>query len=626
MVGPPGVGKSRLAAELLSRQRPVPVADLDIEAIGERRCVVLLDGCEQDIDEYARLATELLTQCPNVRIVATGREALLVPGEVRFPVGPLPPADAVALFRHDTAPDVAERICAQLDGLPLAIEAAARLRPSPAELLPAVLDDQRLRAAIDRGHDGLTPRERRVFRTLAMLPGWFDLRTAGAVCDLDPTRCAATVAALVAKSLVVADDGRYRLLAPIREYARERLAAAGEVAVTELRMVHGLSVIAREFTEPVFTPAGRHEQLIGLVDLLEFAADSAARLGRPVLPLVTTLAICLWINGETARGLTLLKDTLDHADADPHDRCVALTHAGWLASADGDRDEALVLAERAVEVAVSTGERHLLGRSLNVLAAVHLARGELASARATYEVCLDQLDAPMDKATCLHNLAWAVLQDGDRELADELVNRALPIYRLYAEPPKLPALLHTAGTVAVLRGDLARAESLFTEGLRSAPDNVYETPYLVEGLAVVAARTERPERALRLVGGATTLRTTDDPRWAPMVRAAEDLARQVVHAPTAHAAVAGGASLERDQIIAYAVHDEWLLPTESDSPLTAREREIAALVARGDTNRQIARIVGVSERTVEAHLARIREKLGLRTRTQVVAWSMSVGA
>ncbi len=55
--------------------------------------------------------------------------------------------------------------------------------------------------------------------------------------------------------------------------------------------------------------------------------------------------------------------------------------------------------------------------------------------------------------------------------------------------------------------------------------------------------------------------------------------------------------------------------------LTRREREVALLVARGLTNRQISTKLSISERTAGNHVARILSKLGLRSRTQIASWA-----
>ncbi|MFK8912174.1 ATP-binding protein, partial [Streptomyces sp. YS-3] len=215
--------------------------------------LLVLDNCEHVVDAAARLAETLLTRCPGLRVLATSREPLGVPGERVRPVEPLPPDPAYRLFTErartvrpdfDPAddPDAIAEICRRLDGLPLAIElAAARLRLLAPRQIADRLDDrfrlltsgsrtvlprqQTLRAVVDWSWELLDEGERAVLRRASVFAGGWDLAAAQAVCG--PTD---DLAALVDKSLVVAapepDTGqmRYRLLETIHEYAAERAA------------------------------------------------------------------------------------------------------------------------------------------------------------------------------------------------------------------------------------------------------------------------------------------------------------------------------------------------------------------------------------------------------------------
>ncbi|MFD7020023.1 ATP-binding protein [Streptomyces sp. NPDC059928] len=219
--------------------------------------LLVLDNCEHVIDAAARLAETLLTHCPNLRILATSREPLGVPGEAVRPVGPLPPAPAHRLFAERARtvrpgfdpgadPEAVAEICRRLDGLPLAIElAAARLRMLTARQIADRLDDrfrlltsgsrtvlprqQTLRAVVDWSWDLLEEPERTVLRRASVFAGGWDLAAAQAVCGSTDD-----LAALVDKSLVIAvpaDDGsgmRYRMLETIHEYAAERAAETPE--------------------------------------------------------------------------------------------------------------------------------------------------------------------------------------------------------------------------------------------------------------------------------------------------------------------------------------------------------------------------------------------------------------
>ncbi|MFD4131819.1 ATP-binding protein [Streptomyces goshikiensis] len=299
LTGPGGSGKTRLAehaaaahpepawlVELARLDHPDAVPDAVLSALGLRETVLVarektvpedptalllehcahraptllvLDNCEHVIGAAAELAERLLTHCPGIRILATSREPLGVPGESVRPVEPLPPAPAHRLFadRGSAArpgftpaedPDAVAEICARLDGLPLAIElAAARLRLLTPRQIADRLDDrfrlltsgsrtvlprqQTLRAVVDWSWDLLDAPERTVLRRLSVFAGGCDLAAAEAVCadDTGALDVADTLGSLVDKSLVLADPTptgmRYRMLETIHEYAADRAAA-----------------------------------------------------------------------------------------------------------------------------------------------------------------------------------------------------------------------------------------------------------------------------------------------------------------------------------------------------------------------------------------------------------------
>ncbi|MBA2948716.1 AfsR/SARP family transcriptional regulator [Streptomyces himalayensis] len=231
------------------------------EHCARRRMLLILDNCEHVVDAAAHLVEHLLERCPELRILATSREPLGVPGELLRPVEPLPLPVALRLladrgaaarpgFRIDSdeeAAAAAAEICRRLDGLPLAIElAAARLRMLTLRQIADRLDDrfrllssgsrtvlprqQTLRAVVDWSWDLLDEDERAVLRRLSVFAGGCDLAAAEAVCGAAALQA---IGSLVDKSLVVAapsagGDMRYRLLETVAEYAGERLDEAGE--------------------------------------------------------------------------------------------------------------------------------------------------------------------------------------------------------------------------------------------------------------------------------------------------------------------------------------------------------------------------------------------------------------
>jgi len=329
LTGPGGVGKTRLAAEASARlagtsagpawfaglapvsdPSEVPYAVLDAlglreraiarrgaEAAGagladplDRACaalaaadaVLILDNCEHVIEAAASLAARLLADCPRVRIMATSREPLRIPGETLWVVAPLPvpPIEATpSSMEISSSPAVrllsdratavlpgfaleagnaaaVARICRALDGMPLAIELAAPwLRTLPPAQLAERLDDrfalltggsrtalprhQTLRAVIDWSWNLLSEPERVLARRLAVFPGGAALEAAERVCadaELPPAAVLPALSGLVSKSILHTADGpggagpRYLMLETVRAYGLERLAEAGEEA------------------------------------------------------------------------------------------------------------------------------------------------------------------------------------------------------------------------------------------------------------------------------------------------------------------------------------------------------------------------------------------------------------
>ncbi|MFK0259477.1 AfsR/SARP family transcriptional regulator [Streptomyces sp. NPDC090445] len=295
-----GLRENTLVAREKTAADDDPAARL-VELCADRRLLIVLDNCEHVIGAAAELAELLLTHCPGIRILATSRELLGVPGETVRPVDPLPSdpshrlfADRAAAvqpgFTRDGDPAAVTEICDRLDGLPLAIElAAARLRLLTPRQIADRLDDrfrlltsgartalprqQTLRAVVDWSWDLLDDDERTVLRRLSVFVGGCDLPAAEAVCidgdgdgdGGDALDVAGLLGSLVDKSLVVATpdpdpDGhgmRYRMLETIREYAAERAAAhASDRHATAARHAAHFLALAEE-AEPLLRGAAQ---------------------------------------------------------------------------------------------------------------------------------------------------------------------------------------------------------------------------------------------------------------------------------------------------------------------------------------------------------------------------------
>jgi predicted ATPase/class 3 adenylate cyclase len=258
-----------------------PLVDTLTAQLQSRQTLMVIDNCEHLLASCAELIAPLLQGSAHLRILATSREALAVPGEVIMPVPPLavPPEatdlaalgefSAVRLFMDRalavrlsfaiTPANMAAviEIVTRLDGIPLALElAAARVKLLSAEQIAGRLSDrfrllsgggrtvlprqQTLRGAIDWSYDLLEEQERALLRRLAVFAGSWTVEAAMAVCSdarVEAEDVLDLLGRLVDKSLVVVMEGveenRFELLETIRQYGRERLLEAGEANLIE---------------------------------------------------------------------------------------------------------------------------------------------------------------------------------------------------------------------------------------------------------------------------------------------------------------------------------------------------------------------------------------------------------
>ena len=694
VTGPGGAGKSRLALEAARRagtaypdgiffvelasirdpaliteviaaaagvpERPgAELADTLADAFGVRRILLLVDNCEHLVRGCGPLLETLLHRCPRLAVLATSQEALGIPGEATCPIGTLglPPhtgdrrsalrSDAVRLFVEraravlpafeltDELTPMVVRICTRLDGLPLALELAARwLRTISPDRLLAVLDggglvdapssaelrrDTSIRASVAWSHALATPAERVVLRRLSVFSGAFDSDAASAVCGEDAEQA---IAGLAAKSLLIpAGTGRFRLLEPVRRFAAEQLVAAGEDVTTHDRLLELLVRLASPLVTDLHLPAELRARLTAERDTLAQAVDSALKCSDERAVLLAVALARVWReSGYPARAIQLIEQVLDRQAPTAH-RVLASSEGALLLMRAGDPERAATLAGQAVALGRAEPDAAVLGRALGVRAGTAEALGDLASAlehRREQVAILRTAGEPRHTAAALNDLAWTATQAGDHDLAAQSLAEALPVLRADPHAP-LFVTLHTRATLALVTGDIDSAERDLVEalGCPECPDD--NVVYCAEGLAIVAARRDQADRALRLSGAAAGIRErcriVPEPWWQNLVSEANDRASARLSRAAARSALAAGGRLDVTQAVAFA-----LGMGGAPSPLTARELQVAELVAQGLGNALIARRLAISERTVVAHLGRIREKLGLPTRTQIAVW------
>ncbi|MGZ4289338.1 MAG: BTAD domain-containing putative transcriptional regulator [Gaiellaceae bacterium] len=468
LTGPPGVGKSRLAVEtarslehecpdgiwlvefaragspddavrLLARAVDVRGADPLARVTSRLRdaeALVVLDACEHVLEEAARIASTLLAECSQVRILATSREALRVAGEVRIPVAPLG-STAVELFLERAraarpgfeadaeAVALATEIARRVDGLPLAIElAAARVNVlGLAELVsilerraallrdsPAAADPSRtaLQELVEWSYDLLHGDEKTVLQQLAVHRGGASLASLAAVAathDLDEATVAYLVAALVDKSIVSASfaggTARYDMLDTVREYVLERLAESDGLVAARRAQAEYFAGLADEARVGLRGPEWlRWQSRLELENdnlwaALAYALDSrdgavAVRLG--------TLGWYFALADRISEGRRFVDLTLSVTtdDAPGELRIEQLADLCYLATEELDLSGALAAGERAVSVAANAATGWQLGFAHLMLALAVAQAGDVERAATTTYDASEAFEAAED--------------------------------------------------------------------------------------------------------------------------------------------------------------------------------------------------------------------------------------
>ena len=691
-----------IAAVLGVREQPdrTPSVGL-VNALRARQLLLIMDGCEHLVEACAELAEILLRACPDLRILATSREALGIAGEATFrvpplslPAGPAHPERATAseAFRlfvdratlalptfELTIRDVAavERICKRLDGIPLAIElAAARVAVLSPEQIETRLDDRfrlltggsrtaprrtrSLQGLFDWSHDLLDGRERLLFRRLAVFAGGWTLEAAESVCagdGLAPADVLDLLSGLVTKSLVMSSDRgdgfRYRQLETIREYATEKLRSAGE-ETTLRRLLCQWAVALAERAEPELEGArqvawlGRlDEEHDNFVAALAWAVECGdAELGLRLATALTPFWEARSLIGEGRRWLAELltgRDVAPTCDVDARLRARALIAAGRLAINAGDHAAAQAHLTRARDIAQALSDRPARADVAYGLGYLARVRGDYPAAREHLQDALAafrELGDTARTADTLVSLGVAAYFQGDLSAARALYEDGLVAYQAVGNRRGMAKALNDLGEVALEEGELAAARRFEEESLTIArevgePERV---AFALAALAGVAAAQGKAERALRLGAATTSIgEAIGEPFSAAWLLRFErwlEPAWQRLSAEAGATAWSDGRTLSMERAIEYALQagSEPVHRVGADrvgrvdaAPLSPRELEVAQLVARGLTNRQIAQALVVTEGSAANHVHRVLTKLGLKTRTQVAAWAVERG-
>jgi non-specific serine/threonine protein kinase len=538
----------------------------------------------------------------------------------------------------------------------------------------APLRHQTLRATLDWSYTLLSTEEQILFRRLSVFAGGFSLDAAEGMCPVENERGEGfgrddvfdLLSHLVIKSLVIVSlqpnseqTSRYRLLEIVRQYGHEWLQKLGEMS--ELQQHHTQYYLALAEVEwPKLVGAQQAEWLAQMDtehdNLRAALAWSHSPAGDPELGLRLAAALCWfwWTHGHHSEAQQWLKRALAGSPpARTRARAQALCWAGIFgAGTQGDFGQAAAFLEESLALSQELHDRGEMSWAFVNLARVAEQNGDSARAALLAEqgVSLSrELGDAWYIAQALERLGEVVRLQGDSRRATTLYEESLALSLERGDKRNIAVVLHNLGHVKLQQGDLHQAEAYFEDSLALAQEISDERRIVMclEGLASLADQAGLFEHAAPLFGAAQALRS----RLGAPFEAADLVAynqhvqhvRAMLGEAVSRKAWAEGQHMSQAEAIRYAqglsTHLANSRPRSSRDVaklhklrirqefggLTAREREVVALIVQGKTNREIANLLVVSERTVDKHVGQILSKLGFRARAQVAAWAVEKG-
>jgi predicted ATPase/DNA-binding CsgD family transcriptional regulator len=656
----------------------------------------VVDAASQlaDLLAHCPRLTLLVTSRESLRI-AGEQEFPVPPLALPEPVQPLTLAElagyeAIALFlqrAHGVAPDftltednapVIAELCVRLDGLPLAIElAAARIKVlSPQALLEkldnrlAILSTERrdvperlrtMRNAISWSHDLLTPSEQAVFRRLSVFAGGCIFEAAEAVLTAPYTAgdnerqseinidSLASISSLIEKSLLQPSDHangtpRFRMLETVREFGLEQLATSGEWDPAHRRLAEWCQSLAETSYYALLGP--QHRQWLARLDAehnnmraaLAWALDSGeAEIAQRIAFRLSTF---WFVRGHQSEGLlwaerTLASSTVTSIKA----RAGAMNVTAYLTWARGDDERATQLWAEAMPLNRQVEGPKDLARSLYSAGLAAEDRGDHDQARRLQEeaLVLCQQSGETVFAAHVRNALGQIIyrQFGDLNRADAHFTEALHQFRELGDAFGAGLAIANRGRIARDRGDYEQATAMYAEALALHWDNGERghTARCLNGLGIVAALADQPERAAHLCGAAEAMRETIGapvPRYRGQHEHAMGLARDTLGEQAFAAAWAAGRSLSIVDAVRNALSG---LPEPSQDDrvrtppcgITPRELEVLRLLREGLTNREIGARLYISPRTAQTHVQHVYAKLGVESRAEAAAYAVEHG-
>jgi predicted ATPase len=571
LAGLPGGADPALIAQTIAmtlgvpEERDRPMLQTLSDFLVGKPLLLILDNCEHLLTGCAALVDQLLSTSTALRVMATSRERLNLSAELPFRVPSLAVPERVAEQNLEKSPEnydsvklfverakvqrpdfmvtrlnapILASLCRRLDGIPLAIElAAARIGAMPLDVLERRLDHcfriltggdrasplrhQTLRSTIDWSYDLLEEKQKELLERLSVFADGCRLEAAEQVCaehGIEEWEVLDLLTSLVEKNLVVFEEqeeqGRYRLLETIRQYAAEKLLEGGQRERFQERHQRFYLALAEE-AEPHLkgTQQGEwlwrleteHENLRAALNRSLLEPDSGA-----VLRFCGLLCLFWWRRGHLSEGRQWCAWALEKTSAAARvpERAQALSGAGSLAYLQGDYTAArtfyeqsilllreiedrsglarsliglgnvisnqndyvgaLALYEQSRALCEEIGDRRGLAASLQGLGGVTFAQGEDVSALSWYQqafIIFQEIGDRSNAANSLRSVGWGTFKQGQYAAAQPYFAESLAICRERGDRSGIAYSLRGLGDVAHAQGDSQTARPLYAESL-----------------------------------------------------------------------------------------------------------------------------------------------------------------
>jgi predicted ATPase/DNA-binding CsgD family transcriptional regulator len=559
--------------------------------------------------------------------------------------------------------------CVRLEGVPLALElAAARLKVlSPAELVSRLsarmallaghardvpARHRALRAAVAWSCALLDPAERALFRRLSVFVGGWTIEDVASVCELTVDEALVLIESLLDKSLVdrIGQDGpaQFRMLESLREYAVEELRHSGEAERMHGAHAAHYAWLAERF-EALFGLTGEKDgwQAVGRHQAnLRVALDHCLAYGGSgqALWLSAALGWFSYTRGEFGHGEESINRALAAAagagEQAPGDALIAtLIVGGVLCWARDELDRARSRLTDGLSRADTAGDVRHATIAASFLGHVARAGGRYAEAARWHqraELGFRRLNNPQGGAWVRYDLGLLARDRGDLAVAERWLRESLRGFRDLDYAWAVASAAWGLGNVLCARGEVDDAAPLLGEALEAYielgdPRGVAQC---LEALAQVAGGHAAHRASARLLGWAAAERKrlaapageVDRTRIVAvehaLVRALGSTAFE--QARQEGRAMPVGEACRLGRVVATGRTPAEPKP-DARATLTRRERQVAALIASGRTNRQIGTALGIAEKTAEVHVQHVMAKLGARSRAEVAAWTVAHG-